>query len=81
MKIKVPTEEEHKRTQKKKRIHGIFGFLFGVIFFSLVGTRIFRYGFDQVETYTWIALGLGVISFGWMAYRFGSDFWNTLFRN
>lgn len=81
MKINIPTEEEHKWNQKKKRIHGIFGLLFGAIFFGLAGTRIFRYGFDEVETYTWIALGLGIISFGWMAYKFGETFWNTLFRN
>lgn len=81
MKINVPTDEEHIRNQKGKRIHGIFGFLFGLIFFGLAGTRIFRYGFDQVETYTWAALGFGIISFGWLAYKFGTDFWSTLFKS
>tara|TARA_R110002049_G_scaffold109501_2_gene258324 strand:+ start:20 stop:262 length:243 start_codon:yes stop_codon:yes gene_type:complete len=80
MKIKVPTEEEHKRDQRRKRIHGIFGLLFGLIFFGLAGARIFRYGFDEVEIYTWIALGFGVVSFGWLAYKFGENFWTILFK-
>jgi hypothetical protein len=81
MKILVPSEEEQKRAQKKKHIHGIYEFLFGVIFFGLAGTRIFRYGFDEVESYTWITLGLGVISFTCLAWKFGNEFWQSLFRN
>ncbi len=81
MKLNVPTEEEHKRDARRKRIHGIFGLLFGLIFFGLVGTKIFRYGFNEVEIYTWIALSFGIVSFGWLAYKFGETFWNTLFRN
>lgn len=81
MKINVPTEEEHKRDRTRRRIHGIFGLLFGLIFFGLAGIRIFRYGFYEVESYTWIALGFGILSFGWLAYKFGETFWNTLFKN
>jgi hypothetical protein len=80
MKVNVPTEEEYKRDQKRNRIHGIFGLLFGLLFFGLAGTRIFRYGFDEVEIYTWIALGLGIVSFGWLAYTFGETFWKTFIR-
>ncbi|MEX0723277.1 MAG: hypothetical protein WD357_08750 [Gracilimonas sp.] len=81
MKIKVPTEEEHKKNTTRKRIHGLFGLLFGLIFFGLSGTQIFRYGFDEVETYTWIALAFGVASFTWLAWKFGDEFWSTLFQN
>ena len=80
MKIKIPSEEEHKKNQKRKRISGLSGLLFGFTFFGLAGIRIFRYGFDEVETYTWVALGFGVLSFGWLAFNYGEAFWNTLFR-
>ncbi|HET8864107.1 MAG TPA: hypothetical protein VFM80_00330 [Gracilimonas sp.] len=81
MKINIPTEEEHKRNQKRKRFHGIFGLLFGLIFFGLAGIRIFRYGFDEVGISTWVAIGIGIVSFGWLAYNFGETFWNTFIRN
>jgi uncharacterized membrane protein len=81
MRIKVPNEEEYKREQKKKKIQAIFGLLFGLFFFGLVGLRIFRYGFAEVELYTWLALGIGVISFSFLAYKFGNEFWSTLFRS
>jgi len=81
MKINVPDEEEYQQDQKKRRIQAILGGLFGVFFFSLVGFRIFWYGFDEVAIYTWLALGFGVISFGFLAYKFGDEFWSALFRN
>jgi len=44
-----------------------------------VGTRVFWYGLETVELYTWIALGFGVISFGFLARWFGREFWQRLF--
>jgi hypothetical protein len=81
MKVHVPDEQEYKQEQKKRKIQAVFGFLFGCFFFGLVGVKIFQYGFDQVETYTWIALVAGILSFGSLAFKFGDDFWSTLFRN
>ncbi len=81
MNIQVPSEEDFKRDQKKRRVQGIFGFVFGVLFFGFVGIKIFVYGFDQVTLYTWIALGFGVLSFSFLAYKFGSEFWSALFKN
>jgi len=59
----------------------MLGLLFGLIFFGIVGTKIFRYGFNEVEIYTWIALVFGIVSFTWMAWKFGDEFWSTLFKN
>jgi hypothetical protein len=81
MRINVPNEEEYKREQKKKKIQAIFGLCFGLFFFGLIGLRIFSYGFAEVELYTWLVLGIGVISFGFLAYKFGNEFWSTLFRS
>lgn len=78
MKINIPTEEEYQESRKRKRIQAVFGFIFGVIFFAIAGTRIFRYGLDAVEIYTWIALGFGVLSFTILAWKFGDTFWQTL---
>jgi hypothetical protein len=81
MKLNVPNEEEYQREQKKKKIQAVFGFIFGCFFFGLTGIRIFRYGFAEVETYTWAALGIGILSFGYLAYKFGDEFWSIVFRN
>jgi predicted tellurium resistance membrane protein TerC len=51
----------------------------GLVFFGLVGSRMFWYGFEKVELYTWIALGFGVVSFGFLAKWFGREFWQRLF--
>lgn len=77
MKIHIPTEEEHKQQKKKKRIQAVLGFLAGLLLFSFIGLDIFIYGFAEVKIYTWIALVFGVISFSFLAYAFGTDFWNT----
>ena len=53
----------------------MYGILVGLIVFGLIGTKVCRYGFDQVAWYTWVSLGIGVLSFGIMAYKFGSSFW------
>ncbi len=81
MKIEVPDEEQYQRDKKRKRIHGAIGILFGLIFFGFAGLRIFIYGLDEVAIYTWIALGFGITSFGFLAYKFGDEFWTTLFNN
>lgn len=81
MKINVPDEEEFRKAQRKRKIQAVFGLFFGFFFFGLVGTKIFRYGLDEVETYTWIALGTGILSFGFLAFKFGNQFWATLFRH
>lgn len=80
MNIKVPTPEEHKASQKEKQKNLGCGLLAGFVFFFLSGTRVFYYGFNKLEIYTWVALGFGVISFGYLAYRFGDSFW-SLFRS
>lgn len=81
MKVNVPDEEEFKKEREKRKIQALFGFLFGCFFFGVAGFKIFQYGFNQVETYTWIALGVGVLSFTFLAFKFGNEFWSTLFRN
>lgn len=80
MNIQVPTPEEHKANQKEKRRNLGCGLSAGFVFFFLSSIRIFTYGFNKVEVYTWVALGFGVISFGYLAYRFGNSFW-SLFKN
>jgi hypothetical protein len=79
--IKVPTEEENRKQRKADRRNFIGGLFTGFIVFGLIGSRIFWYGFDEVAMYTWLALGFGVISFGFLAKWFGLEFWQTLFRN
>jgi len=79
MNIRVPTEEESQKQKRIDRRNFIAGLITGLIFFSLVGTRVFWYGFETVELYTWLALGFGVISFGFLARWFGREFWQRLF--
>lgn len=79
MNIQVPTPEEHKADQKEKRKNFGCGLLTGFVFFFLSAIKVFYYGFEKVEIYTWIALNFGVISFGYLAYRFGDSFW-ALFK-
>lgn len=79
MQIQVPTPDEHQKEQRFKRKNLLLGLLAGVFFFSSSGSRVFRYGFGEVETYTWIALGFGVLAFGFLAYKFGDSFW-ALFK-
>lgn len=79
MKIQVSTPEEHKADQKEKRSNLGCGLLTGFAFFFSSAIRVLYYGFDKVEVYTWIALSFGVISFGFLAYKFGDSFW-ALFK-
>lgn len=81
MKINIPSEEEFQKTRMRKRIQAVFGFIFGVLFFGILSIDSFRYGFDKIAPLTWIALGAGVISFTLLAYKFGDEFWHTLFKN
>ena len=76
MKIKVPTPEEHKVRQRRNRYNFGCGLLAGVAFFGLMSLKLAKYGFEQIEFYTWLALFLGIISFGYLAYKFGDSFWN-----
>jgi len=78
VKIDIPSEEEILRERTSKRRHFIGGIIFGFLFFALIGTQIFRYGFDEVNTITWIALGFGVFSFGVLARWFGAEFWSRI---
>jgi len=78
VKIDIPSKEEILREQKSKRHHFIGGIIFGLLFFALAGTQIFRYGFDEVNTITWIALAFGVLSFGLLARWFGPEFWSRI---
>jgi hypothetical protein len=79
MNIKVPTPEEYKADQKEKKRNLGCGLLAGFIFFFLSAIRLFSYGFENIETTTWVALGFGILSFGFLAYKFGDSFW-ALFR-
>lgn len=80
MDIKVPTQEEFRKAQKKKRKNLGCGIFFGLFIFSGIGYKVFIYGFDSVEWYTWLVLFLGVISFGVMAYKFEDAFWSLFKR-
>lgn len=79
MKIKVPTSEEHREERHRKRRNFIGGFIVGIIFFGLASLRLFWLGIEEVEVYTWIALGFGVLSFGFLGMLFGSNFWKSIF--
>jgi len=77
--IKIPTEEEAQNQKRTDRRNFIAGLVTGFLFFTLVGSRVFWYGLETVEPYTWIALGFGVVSFGFLARWFGREFWQRLF--
>lgn len=81
MKIEVPTEEEENRKRKIKRRHFFLGILWGLFLFFLVGYKVFVYGFENVEWYSWLALGFGVLSFGILASKFGGEFWKLFIRS
>lgn len=81
MNIQVPTEEENQKQRKVDRRNFIGGIIAGIVLFGLIGSRIFWHGFENVTIYTWLALGFGVISFGFLAKWFGSEFWQRLFGN
>jgi len=81
VKINIPSEKEFRNEKRKKRIQGFFGFLAGLTFFGFSGSRIFLYGFDKVEWYTWLALLLGVCSFTFLAYKYGNSFWAPLYNS
>lgn len=81
MKIEVPTEEEIQERKRSDRRNFIGGIIFGIIFFGLAGGRVFLYGIENVALYTWFALVFGVISFGFLAKWFGTEFWQRIFGN
>lgn len=70
----VPTPEEYKAEQKEKKKYLGCGLLAGFIFFFFSAIRVFTYGFENVEAATWIALSFGVLSFGFLAFKFGDSF-------
>ncbi|MDX1640551.1 MAG: hypothetical protein R3220_02555 [Balneolaceae bacterium] len=80
MNINVPSAEEVAKEKRKKRRSFLIGLIIGFIFFGLVSLRVFWLGSGEVEIYTWIALGFGVLSFGFFGRLLGSDFWKYLFR-
>ena len=80
MKIKVPSPEEFAKEKRKKRRNFFVGLIIGLIFFGLGSLRLFWWGIDKVEIYTWIALGLGVLSFGIFGVLSGADFLKSIFR-
>lgn len=81
MKIKVPSEEDIQKKKRLDRLNFIGGIIVGIIFFGIIGSKVFLYGFENVATYTWVALSIGVLSFGFLAKWFGSEFWQRLFGN
>lgn len=80
MEIKVPTPEECQKEKRRKIRHFIAGIITGIIVFGLISNRVIWWGADNVQIYTWIALCFGVLSFGFLAMWFGTDFWRQLFR-
>lgn len=81
MQVQVPTPEEHQKEKRQKRKHLLLGLFVGIVYFGLIGTKIFfRHGFDEVAGYIWVALGFGVLAFGFLAYKFGHSFWSLFKR-
>lgn len=81
MKIRVPTPEESEKKKRNNIRNFIAGLITGIIVFGLLGLRVFWWGIENVKLYTWIALGFGAISFGFLAMWFGNEFWQRLFGN
>lgn len=78
MKIEIPSSEESRKEKRRRFLNFLGGLIFGLIFFG-IGTLRFRGGYYEIEFYTWIALGFGVLSFGFLGMVFGSDFWKSIF--
>jgi hypothetical protein len=81
LKINIPDQKEADSERKSRRMNLIGGLIFGLIFFTLVGIRVFVYGFETVKPATWIALLIGVILFGLLAMKFRGDFWRLFIDN
>ena len=79
MKIQVPTPEDYNAERKKQKRNLGCGLIVGFIVFFFLGIRVFTYGFENVEIYTWVAIVFGILSFGFLAYKFGDSFW-ALFK-
>lgn len=75
MKIEVPSEEEYLKEKQQKRRNFFYGVILGIVFFGLVNIKNFLYGLEDITLVTWSALGIGVLSFGFLAYKFGDLFW------
>lgn len=79
MRINVPSPEESKKEKRKKSLRFIKGSIIGIVFFGLCSFGLFWNGVGEVEVHTWIALGFGVLSFGFFGMYFGSDFLKNIF--
>jgi hypothetical protein len=80
MKINIPSKEELSKKRRRKFLNFLGGSIIGVIIFGVGSSRLwFRKGFNEIEFYTWIALGFGVLSFGIIGMLFGSNFWKSIF--
>lgn len=80
MNIYVPSPEESENKKRKKRWNFLKGLMIGLIFFGFSSLGLFWMGLDNVEIYTWLALGLGVLLFGFFAMMFGSTFFKSIFE-
>ncbi len=80
MRIEVPTEEEEIKKRRFRHLNFFLGILWGLFLFFLVGYKVFVYGFENVEWYSWFALGIGVLSFGVLASKFGGEFWEVIYQ-
>jgi predicted tellurium resistance membrane protein TerC len=76
MHIQFPTEEENRKQRKIDRQNFIGGIIVGCLIFGLIGIRLMLQGYASI--YTWIALGFGALSFGFLAKWFGAEFWQRL---
>jgi len=80
MQIKVPTPEENQKEKRRKLFLFIAGMITGIIVFGLISIRLAWWGADNVQIYTWLALGFGALSFGFLGMWFGGEFWRQLLR-
>lgn len=85
MKINVPSEEEFKDARKKQFRNLGCGFIFGLFLFGLLAHRIIfdfiAFGTEVVPISSILAIVLGVISIAFLAYKFGDEFWDAIFKN
>ena len=79
MKMQVPTPEESANKKREQVRRFVAGFVAGIVIFGLLGSRILWYGLESVNPVTWIALGIGALSFGFLSMKFGHEFWQRLF--
>lgn len=80
MKIDIPSTEVSHREKRMKFLKFLVGVCFGNVIFGLASSRFLFSSIYQVEIYTWAALGTGVLTFGFLAMSFGSDYWKTILK-